>query len=60
MVVLTAIKNHSNIIRSNTVWATNAYYKFEVSFGYYALTISAPGYKPYNSTVFIPSGSTLQ
>ena len=60
IVVLTAIKNNSNTKSTDTVLTINGYYKFEVSFGYYQLTILAKGYKTYITTVFIPSSTWLE
>ena len=59
-VELRAIENWSGTKPLNTMQTKAGYYDFEVSFGYYLLTISAKGYKTYQTKVFIPSSSTLE
>ncbi len=59
-VELRAIENNSNTKSVDTVQTKNGYYDFEVSFGYYLLTISAKGYETYQTKVYIPSSSTLE
>ena len=58
-VELRAIKNWSKTESVETIEAKDGYYEFETSFGNYLLTISAKGYEPYQTKVFIPSSSTL-
>ncbi len=58
-VELRAIENNSKTKSVDTVQTKNGYYEFEVSFGYYLLTISAKGYATYQTKVYIPSSSTL-
>ena len=60
IVELRAIENWSKTKSVDTVQTKAGYYDFEVSFGYYLLTISAKGYKTYQTKVFIPSSSTLE
>jgi hypothetical protein len=59
-VELRAIKNWSGTKSVDSVQTNAGYYDLEVSFGYYLLTISAKGYKTYQTKVFIPSSSTLE
>ena len=60
IVVLTAIENNENTKTTTKVFTDqNGQYKFDVSFGYYKLTILAKGYKTYSTTVFIPSSTWL-
>ena len=58
-VELWAIKNNSKTNFVDTVQTKDGYYDFEVSFGYYLLTILAEGYETYQTKVLIPSSSTL-
>jgi hypothetical protein len=58
-VELRAIENNSNTKSLDIVQTKDGYYDIEVSFGYYLLTISAKGYKTYQTKVYIPSSSTL-
>ena len=58
-VELRAIENWSKTKSVDTVQTNGGYYEFEVSFGYYLLTISAKGYETYQTKVYIPSSNTL-
>lgn len=58
-VELRAIESNSKTKSVDTVQTKYGYYEFEVSFGYYLLTISAKGYETYQTKVYIPSSSTL-
>lgn len=60
-VELCAIENNSKTDTMETVMTDqNGQYDFEVSFGYYLLTISAKGYQIYRTKVFIPSSVNLE
>ena len=59
-VELRAIQNWARNQSVETVEAKGGYYEFQVSFGYYLLTISAKGYETYQTKVLIPSSSTLE
>jgi hypothetical protein len=59
-VELRAIENWAGSKSVDTVLTKGGYYDLEVSFGYYLLTISAKGYKTYQTKVLIPSSSTLE
>ena len=60
-VILTAIENNENTKTiTKALTDQNGQYKFEVSFGFYKLTILAKGYKTYSTTVFIPSSTWLE
>ncbi len=56
---LQAIENNSKTNFVDTVQTKDGGYDFEVSFGYYLLTISAKGYETYQTKVDIPSSSTI-
>ena len=58
-VELRAIQNWARNQSVETVEAKGGYYEFQVSFGWYLLTISAKGYETYQTKVLIPSSSTL-
>ena len=58
-VELRAIENNSKTKSVETVQTKGGSYDFEVSFGYYLLTISAKGYETYQTKVYIPSSVTL-
>ena len=58
-VELRAIQNWARNQSVETVEAKGGYYEFQVSFGYYLLTILAEGYETYQTKVLIPSSSTL-
>lgn len=59
-VELKAIKNNAGKDLIEKISTKNGFYDIEVSFGYYLLTISAKGYRTYQTKVFIPAGSTLE
>jgi hypothetical protein len=59
-VELQAIENWSGTNQVETIETKGGYYEIQVSFGYYLLTISAKGYKTYQTKVLIPSSSTLE
>lgn len=59
-VELRAIKNWAKTDSVDTMETKGGYYEFQVSFGYYLLTISAKGYETYQTKVLIPSSSTLE
>ena len=58
-VELRAIENWAENKSVDTVQTKDGYYEFEVSFGYYLLTISAKGYETYQTKVYIPSSNYL-
>jgi hypothetical protein len=59
-VELRAIENWARKKSVHTVQTKDGYYEFQVSFGWYLLTISAKGYETYQTKVYIPSSSTLE
>ncbi len=59
-VELRAIENWARTESVDTVQTKGGYYEFQVSFGYYLLTISAKGYETYQTKVLISSSSTLK